>query len=148
MPVREAHGAENHIMAKIDLAYDHPAYRVRVPMNKTHAAGSGVVTRFAAFTTMRAKSITIMPVTASTSADTTIVRAIDGTTTTALATITMGSAATSGVNTELSTAATHGTWGTSGFITITKGTDATAVYEYCTGNSRSFPAQASTTKDG
>lgn len=117
-------------MAKIDQAYDHPAYRVRFPLSATNTAGSGVVTRFGAFTTMRAKSITIMPVTASTSADTTIVRAIDGTTTTALATITMGSAATSGTNVELSTAATHGTWGTNGLLTITKGTDATAVYAY------------------
>lgn len=114
-------------MAKIDQAYDHPVYRVREALTATLAAGSGSVARFAAFTTMRAKSITILPSTAGTSADTTIVRAIDGTTTTALATITITSGQTSGTNVELSTAATHGTFGTNGQLTITKGTDATVV---------------------
>ena len=114
-------------MAKIDQAYDHPAYRVREALTASLAAGSGTVARFAAFTNMRAKSITIIPSTAGTSADTTIVRSIDGTTTTALATITITSGQTAGTNVELSTAATHGTFGTNGLLTITKGTDATVV---------------------
>lgn len=115
-------------MAKIDQAYDHPAYRVRLSNSQTIAAGSGSALRFGAFTTMRAKSITLIPVTAGTSADTTIVRVIDGTTTTALTTITITSAATSATNVQLSTAATHGTFSTNGMITVTKGTDATLVF--------------------
>ena len=118
-------------MAKINMAYDHPQYVVHEALCQQSTAGSGFVNRFAAFTNMRAKSITIYPHVASTSADTVIVRSIDGTSTTALATITMGSAGTAGTNVQLSTAGTHGTFGTNGLVTVTKGTDATTVYAYC-----------------
>lgn len=113
-------------MPKKDMAYDHPQYTTRETLNAS-LTGSGGAARFAAFTNRRAKSVSIKPSTAGTSNDTTVISSIDGTTTTALATVTFGSGGTTGTNVQLSTAATHGTFGTNGLLTVVKGTDATAV---------------------
>ena len=115
-------------MAKKDMAYNHPAYIVREQLNGS-INGSGGAARFAAFTTLRAKSLTLKPSTAGTSNDIGNAIVVDGTTTTTLATWTFGSGATTGTNVTLSTAATHGTWGTNGFLAVTKGTDATQVLQ-------------------
>ena len=117
-------------MAKKQMSYDHPAYLGRESLNAS-ITGSAGAARFGAFTTMRAKSLTIKPSTAGTSNDVTTTLIIDGTTTTTMATTTFGSGATTGTNVALSTAATHGTFGTNGYLQITKGTDATAVLQAC-----------------
>ena len=115
-------------MAKKSMAYDHPTYLTREALTGS-VTGSGGAARFATFTTMRCKSLTIKPSTAGTSNDAGSAVLVDGTTTTTLATWTFGSAATTGTNITLSTAPTHGTFGTNGFLTLTKGTDATAVLQ-------------------
>ena len=115
-------------MAKKSMAYDHPMYVGREQLNGS-LSGSGGAARFAAFTTLRCKSLTVKPSTAGTSNDAGSAVLVDGTTTTTLATWTFGSAATTGTNVPLSTAATHGTFGTNGFLTLTKGTDATGVFQ-------------------
>lgn len=115
-------------MAKKSMAYDHPAYTGRETLSGS-LSGSGGAARFAAFANMRAKSLTIKPSVAGTSNDSGSAVLVNGTTTTTLATFTFGSAAATGTNITLSTAATHGTWGTDGWLTVVKGTDATAVLQ-------------------
>lgn len=115
-------------MAKKSMAYDHGVYTGRETLNGS-LSGSGGAARFAAFTTFRAKSLTVKPSTAGTSNDAGSAVLVDGTTTTTLATFTFGSAGTAGTNITLSTAATHGTWGTNGWLTVVKGTDATGVLQ-------------------
>lgn len=115
-------------MAKKSMAYDHAAYVTREAFTGS-LSGSGGAARFAAFTNMRCKSITLKPSTAGTSNDVSTVILVNGTTTTTLATATFGSAASTGTNITLSTNATHGTFGTDGWLTVTKGTDATLVLQ-------------------
>lgn len=115
-------------MAKKSMAYNHAAYVTREAFTGS-LSGSGGAARFAAFTTMRAKSLALKPSTGGTSNDTGSAVLVDGTTTTTLATWTFGSAATTGTSITLSTAPTHGTFGTNGWLTLTKGTDATAVIQ-------------------
>lgn len=112
-------------MTKRAMPYDHPQYLAHEQLNAS-LSGSGGVGRFAVFTDARAKSVTLKPSTGGTSNDITTLVAIDGTTTSTLATATFGSGATAGTNIAC---ASNVTVSTNGYLQITKGTDATLVLQ-------------------
>lgn len=90
-------------MATENYAYDHPAYRVRVAGGGTTTAGNATVSnRFAAFTAMIAKSAQVTVVTAGTGTgnNTLQISKVTGTTTSSLASVTLGTSAI-GVTTNL-----------------------------------------------
>lgn len=89
-------------MATKSMAYDHTVYQQRVTSASTTTAGANVSARFAAFTAMLAKSAQITVVTAGTGTGnyTLQVSKVTGTTTTSLASVTLGTSAI-GVTTNL-----------------------------------------------
>lgn len=113
-------------MAKINAAYDHPNYLVHKALCG-QVSGNAGATRFTFYTAAKLKSITVKPATAGTSNDAATAICIDGTTTTTVATWTFGSAATTGTNIAIANTAIS----TNGVLTVTKGTDATAVLAVC-----------------
>lgn len=111
-------------MSKQSFNYEDAVYRARELVN-ARLTGSGAATTVAGFTNMKLKSVTLKPVTAGTSNDVTTILVVDGTTTTTFATATLGSGGTSGTN--VTRAAGPVSFGTNGYVSITKGTDATLV---------------------
>lgn len=108
-------------MATKDMAYDHPAYQVVMPLG-FHLTGSGGTGKFAAWSTMLVKSYQVTPFTAGTSNDVVTVYKLSGTTTTTHAIATFGS----GSQTTQNVVGTF-TLAKGDAISIVKGTDATAV---------------------
>lgn len=96
-------------MATANFAYDSPVYQQRIAAGLTTTPGSGTVSnRFAAFTDMIARSAQVTVIVAGTSATTghvITVQKVSGTTTTALATATLGTSVI-GVTTNLDLANT------------------------------------------
>jgi hypothetical protein len=111
-------------MAKKSYAYDDPAYRALVIAGGPIATGSAVSFKYAAFTAMLVKSVTISPTTAGTAADVCSLHKISGTTTTtqALCTFTAVLLSTNIVPT------TPVTLAEGDVIAVAKGADATGVY--------------------
>lgn len=112
-------------MATKNMSYDHPAYTSVGSLttgNLTGASGAGQ--KYAAFTSMLIKSITLKPTTAGTSADAASFLQISGTATTTTALNTFGSGATGFVNTVLTTNSLMIQGDT---FWVQKGTDATGV---------------------
>lgn len=116
-------------MAQIDVSYDHPLHTGRVTGGGLSTAGNaGVSVTFAAFTAMKALAAQITVRTAGTSATTghvAIVNKVSGTTTTALATATLGTSAI-GTTTRVELSATALAAGD--VLVCKNGTDATGVY--------------------
>lgn len=117
-------------MATKSMAYDHPAYIGVGSQSFACAAGASAVSanKFIAFTNLIVKSVTVAVVTAGTSAgagNAIIVKQItgQGTTTTALATATLGTN-TAGVSVNVAIT-TNGTLAQGETLTFTNGTDAT-----------------------
>jgi hypothetical protein len=108
-------------MATRNMAYDHPAYIAPETFGGA-ISGSGGALRFAAFTDMIVKSITMKPTTAGTSNDTVTAFKLSGTTTTTQVLATYGSAATGGTNVLGTLTLAQGD-----AYSIVKGTDATGV---------------------
>jgi len=103
------------------MAYDHPAYEAVMPWGGL-ITGSGGAIRFAAYTDMLVKSVTVKPTTAGTSNDTVTAFKLSGTTTTTQVLTTHGSAATTGTNVVCTLTLAQGD-----ALSIVKGTDATGV---------------------
>jgi hypothetical protein len=103
------------------MSYDHPAYTTPELIGAA-ISGSGGALRFAAFTDMLVKSITLKPTTAGTSNDTVTAFKLSGTTTTTQVLATYGSAATGGTNVLGTMTLAQGD-----AYSIVKGTDATGV---------------------
>lgn len=119
-------------MATFTLAYDDPAYLVRQQgyLGPTTAGNGTVATgKFVAFTAMQVYAAQATVITAGTTAGATLIFSkVSGTATTVLATATLGtSAAGVTVNKVLSTAAGGAALLQGDFVTVTNGTDATAV---------------------
>ena len=113
-------------MATTNFAYDHPAYLQRYTGGGQTTAGNGTVSnRFAAFTSMRAKSAQVTVITAGTAAGhgVTISR-LSGTATTSLAAVTLSTSAI-GVTTNLTLGNTALAQGDA--LICSNGTDATGV---------------------
>lgn len=108
-------------MATKDMRYDHPAYQA-VFSYGAHITGSGGALRFAAFTDMLVKSVTMKPTTNGTSNDTVTAYKLSGTTTTTQVLTTYGSAAGTATNVVSTFTLAQGD-----ALSIVKGTDATAV---------------------
>lgn len=108
-------------MATKNMAYDSPAYQAVLPCGGA-ISGSGGALRFAAFTDMLVKSVTVKPTTAGTSNDTVTAFKLSGTTTTTQVLATYGSAATAGTNVVGTLTLAQGD-----ALSIVKGTDATGV---------------------
>lgn len=114
------------------MAYDHPAYRVPVFLGAAAAAGaSSTPIRFACFTAMIAKSVTVTPLVAGTGTGNCTVQvekiASGGTAITTLATIVMGTTA-AGITTNvaLNTNA-NSTYAAGDVLRVSNGADATSV---------------------
>ena len=112
-------------MATKSMAYDNAAYEAVLPVALgTITGASGNSQRFAAFTTMLIKSVTLKTVTAGTSASQVLnLFTLSGTTTTTTALTTYGSAVNTftNVTTTLTMSQGDACW-------ISKGTDATDVF--------------------
>lgn len=115
-------------MATKSMAYDHPAYLVPLPFSGSTTAGAnGVSTKWAAFTAMKLKSVTLGINVASTSASQPLLYVKSGTATTTNTLTALTSAATTPLNNDLSSVAViqgDQFW-------VTHGTDATAVLGVC-----------------
>jgi hypothetical protein len=119
-------------MAVQSMAYDHPAYLVRETTTSFNAAGASAVHgRFAAFTNMLAKSLTVYTVTAGTGTGNGTVSlcriATGGTAITTLGTIVMGTAAAA-VGTNVAIAAASQAITKLDQVYIQNGADATGVW--------------------
>lgn len=108
-------------MTTKDMAYDHPAYQVVLPWGGA-LSGNGGAIRFAAFTDLLVKSVSVKATTAGTSNDTVTAFKLSGTTTTTQVLTTYGSAATGGTNVVGTLTLASGD-----ALSIVKGTDATGV---------------------
>lgn len=108
-------------MATESMRYDHPAYQAVLTAGGA-LSGNGGAYRFAAFTDLLVKSVTIKPTTAGTSDDTVTAYKLSGTTTTTQVLTTYGSAATVGTNVVGTFTLAQGD-----ALSIVKGTDATGV---------------------
>lgn len=124
-------------MTAINLSYDHPAYRTPLAQSFACAAGANAVSanKFVAYTNVIIKAATVVVVTAGTSAGAgngIIVKSVtgQGTTTTALATASMGTN-TAGVSTNLVISSGTGTLLQGESLTFTNGTDATGANLVC-----------------
>lgn len=92
-------------MATISMSYDHPVYLTPVIFSGGSTAGAnGVTTKWAAYTTMKIKSVTYAPNIASTSSTTPLLYSKSGTTTSTTTLTAVASAATAATNVALSTA--------------------------------------------
>lgn len=114
------------------MSYDHPAYRVPIFFGAAAAAGAGATPiRFAAFTGMVAKSLTVTPIIAGTGTGNCTVQvekiAAGGTAITTLAIATIGTtAAGTTTNVALNTNA-NSTYAAGDVLRVTNGADATSV---------------------
>ena len=113
-------------MATTNFAYDHPAYLQRCTGGGQTTAGNGTVSnRFAAFTSMRAKSAQVTVITAGTAAGHGVtISKLSGTATTSLAAVTLSTSAI-GVTTNLTLGNTALAQGDA--LICSNGTDATGV---------------------
>lgn len=92
-------------MATQSLNYDHPVYVTPVIFSGGSTAGAnGVTTKFAAYTSMKIKSVTYAANTAGTSSTTPLLFTKSGTTTATSTLTAIASAATSATNVALATA--------------------------------------------
>lgn len=113
-------------MATTNMSYDHPAYTAVYGLPTGQINGNaGASTKFAAFTSMLIKSVTLKPTTAGSSNDVFSFVQISGTTTTTANLGTFGSAATAFQNL-VSTSAIVLAQGDTGYVQ--KGTDSTGTY--------------------
>ena len=118
-------------MATKSQAYDHVAYEIPVVISggETGAASRTSYGKFAAFTTMMLKSVTITPTVLGTAGGTDAANAnlqtikISGTTTTTIATTTLGSGNALGTYTGTNVAVTLTTFSQGDLLQIKNGTD-------------------------
>lgn len=114
--------------------YDHPNFIVRRDLGKTSTAGASSVLRFASYVRRRLKAVHFLPIVAGTATAFTVAAAsISGTTTTALGTHTLGTAAVAGGLRTLLVGTANSprgvTFAAGDLLTLTNATDATGVYE-------------------
>lgn len=114
-------------MATKNMAYDHPAYQAVVAHQTGNLTGSGGTgTKFVAWSSVIAKSVTVKPTTAGTSNDIVNIVTIIGTSTTTTALTTIGSGATTSTNVAVPGTASA-TLNQGDQMWVQKGTDATLV---------------------
>lgn len=115
-----------------NMSYDHPAYTVPQMIGAAAAAGaSATPIRFAAYTAMIAKSVTITPITAGTGTGNCTVTvqkiAAGGTAITTLAQVTVGTAAAGVTTNVLLSSSANSTFAAGDVLVVQNGADATAV---------------------
>lgn len=110
-------------MATKSMAYDAPAYQAVMPLGFNLTGANGATAKFAAFTDMLVKSITVKATTAGTSNDVITSYKYSGTATTTQVLTTIGSGVVTGTNVVSTFTLARGD-----VLGIVKGTDATAVY--------------------
>lgn len=119
-------------MADVNMAYDDPVYRSRIISSSVNAAGASAVHgRFAAFTAMLAKSMTIYTVAAGTGTGNGTVSlcriATGGTAITTLGTVVMGTSSVA-LGTQVAIAAASQTITELDQVYVQNGADATGVW--------------------